>query len=150
MLLRSTGSGCFPLREKGAGILKLSVTPAAAPAGEVLLTGLWLRVFQVIWSLLVLCDLTVLLVSLPLFYGVLHTLRGDCATPNATCQADQLTPQAAAALQQLGISLHAYAFAVFIWDLVISLAFLFIGAVIIWRKATTTQSKVELTGGVAS
>lgn len=99
------------------------------------LHGRWLRLLQALWSLLVLCDLFVLLVSLPAFYQVLHTV---CTGPIATCFiTDQLLPQELVALHQAGISLHTYALAVFCLDLVASLAFLLVGAVIIWRKANT-------------
>ena len=94
-----------------------------------------MRLLQVLWSLLVICDLFVLMVSLPAFYQVLHTI---CTGPIATCfLSDQLSPQALASLQQAGLSLHLYALAVFYLDLVASLAFLLVGAVIIWRRANT-------------
>jgi signal transduction histidine kinase len=99
------------------------------------LSGRWLRLLQALWSLLVICDLFVLMVSLPAFYQVLHTV---CTGPIATCFiTDQLLPQELAALQQAGISLHTYALAVFCLDLVASLAFLLVGAVIIWHRANT-------------
>jgi hypothetical protein len=99
------------------------------------LHGHWLRLLQALWSLLVICDLFVLMLSLPAFYQVLHTV---CSGPIATCFiTDQLLPQELIALHQAGISLHAYALAVFCLDLVASLAFLLVGALIIWRRANT-------------
>jgi hypothetical protein len=89
---------------------------------------------QALWVILVLCDLLVLVVSLPVFYRVLHTI---CTRPIANCESDQLAPQGVAALQHVGISIHAYALYVFSWDMLTTLAFLLIGAVIIWRRANT-------------
>jgi len=83
----------------------------------------------------VLCDLFVLIVSLPAFYRVLHTVC--TTTPIATCQDDQLTLQTLATLQHAGLSVHTYALYVFSWDMLATLVFLLLGAVIFWRKANT-------------
>lgn len=89
------------------------------------LRGLRLRLLQALWVILVLCDLLVLIVGLPTFYRALHAI---CTTPNHICQSDQLSPQALAALQHAGISIHAYALYVFSWDMLTSLVFLLVGA----------------------
>ncbi len=114
--------------------MELSATVAGANRGEVSLRGLRLHVLQALWVILVICDLFVLIVSLPAFYRRLHAI---CTTPSPSCQTDQLTPQALAALQRAGLSLHAYALYVFSWDMLTTLAFLLVGAVIIWRRANT-------------
>jgi signal transduction histidine kinase len=115
--------------------MDVNPTSIGAHRGEVQLRGLRLRLLQALWSLLVICDLFVLMVSLPAFYQVLHTV---CTGPIATCFiTDQLLPQELTALRQAGISLHTYALAVFCLDLVASLAFLLVGAVIFWRRANT-------------
>ena len=98
------------------------------------LRGRRLRFLQALWVILVLCDLFVLVVSLPAFYSALHSI---CITPIPSCQSDQLTPQGLAALLHAGFSLHAYALYVFSWDMLTSLAFLLVGAVIIWRRPNT-------------
>ena len=114
---------------------RLTPSVTGANCGEGSLRGRWLRLVQVLWSLLVICDLFVLMVSLPAFYQVLHTV---CTGPIATCFiTDQLLPQELTALQHAGLSLHTYALAVFYLDLVASLAFLLVGAVIIWHRANT-------------
>jgi len=119
----------------GASSPRLTPSVTGANSGEGSLRGRWLRLVQVLWSLLVICDLFVLMVSLPAFYQVLHTV---CTGPIATCFiTDQLLPQELSALQHAGLSLHTYALAVFYLDLVASLAFLFVGAVIIWHRANT-------------
>src|SRR5437763_316023 len=102
--------------------------------GEVPLRGHRLRILQALWIVLVLCDLLVLIVSLPAFYSILHIV---CTGPVAGCESDQLAPQAVAALQHVGISIHAYALYVFTWDMLTSLVFLVVGVVIFWRKANT-------------
>jgi signal transduction histidine kinase len=114
--------------------MELSATVAGANSGEVPLRGLRLRVLQALWVLLVLCDLFVLIVDLPAFYRGLHAI---CTMPSPNCQDDQLTPQAASALQHAGFSIHTYAPYVFSWDMLTTLAFLLVGAVIIWRRANT-------------
>ena len=105
-----------------------NLTPPATGTnrGEVQLRGLRLRLLQALWMILVLCDLLVLVVSLPAFYGVLHI---TCTGPIASCESDQLSPQAVAALHHVGISIHAYALYVFSWDMLTTLAFLLVGAV---------------------
>jgi hypothetical protein len=116
---------------------RLTATSTGTNRGGVPLRGLRLRLLQALWVILVLCDLFVLIVSLPAFYRALHTV---CTLPIAVdCSGyfDQLTPQALAALQHAGISPHAYALYVFTWDLLTTLAFLLVGAVIIWRRANT-------------
>nr|HET6903017.1 hypothetical protein [Ktedonobacteraceae bacterium] len=110
---------------------------AGTNRGDVALRGRRLRLLQVLWVVLVLFDLTLLVVSLPVFYQLLQTV---CTASIAVCQAtesDQLTPRTLIALQHAGISIHAYALYVFTWDMLVTLAYLLVGAVIIWRRANT-------------
>src|SRR5579872_4619795 len=116
-----------------------SLTPdsTGATRGDVALRGRPLRLLQALWVVLVLFDLTLLVVSLPVFYHLLLTV---CTTSIAVCQAtesDQLTSRTLIALQHVGISIHAYALYVFTWDMLVTLAYLLVGAVIIWRRANT-------------
>jgi hypothetical protein len=112
------------------------LTPASTVTngGEVPPRGLRLRILQGLWVILVLCDLLVLVVSLPVFYHALHTV---CTKPIASCESDQLNLQALVGLQHAGISLHIYAIYVFSWDMLTTLAFLLVGTVIIWRRSNT-------------
>jgi signal transduction histidine kinase len=116
------------------------ITPSTgANREEGALHGIRLRFFQVLWGFLVLCDLIVLTAGLPVFYRLLNTV---CLTPGPSCPnglLDQLTPQAASALQHVGLSLHVYALYVFTWDLLTTLVFLLVGTVIIWRRAHTSM-----------
>lgn len=103
--------------------------------GEVQLRGLWLRVIQGIWLVLVLIDLATLLVSLPAYYHTLFTL---CPAPVTRCpDTGQLSAQTLPTLQHAGFSLHTYAFYVLVLDLLTTLPFLLIGGLIIWRRAHT-------------
>ncbi len=113
---------------------RLTPTSTGTNRDEVPLRGLRLRLLQALWVILVLCDLFVLIVSLPAFYRVLHVV---CTTYIANCQDDQLTPQTLAELRHAGLSVHAYALYVFTWDMLATLVFLLLGAVIFWRKANT-------------
>ncbi len=111
------------------------LTSAEANRGEVQLRGLWLRVIQVIWLVLVLIDLAILIVSLPAYY---HTLFTVCTGPVTSCSdTGQLNVQTLPTLQHAGFSLNTYAFYVIFLDLLTTLPFLLIGALIIWHRANT-------------
>lgn len=104
-------------------------------SGEVQLRGLWLRLIQGIWLVLVLIDLATLLVSLPAYYHTLFTL---CPGPVASCpDTGQLSVQTLPTLQHAGFSLTTYACYVLVLDLLTTLPFLLIGALIIWRRVHT-------------
>lgn len=113
----------------------LAPSSKGANRGEAPLRGSRLRVLQALWLALVLLDLAILIVSLPLYYQALFSV---CTASVTSCQiADQLNIQTLATLQHAGFSLHAYAFYVIFLDLLTTLPFLLIGAVIIWRRNTT-------------
>ncbi len=114
---------------------RLTTTSTGTNRDEVPLHGLRLRLLQALWVILVLCDLFVLIVGIPTFYRSLHVVC--TTTPVASCQDDQLIPQSLVALQHAGLSVHAYALYVFSWDMLSTLVFLLLGAVIFWRKANT-------------
>lgn len=105
-----------------------------ANGGDIALRGRRLRILQALWVILVLCDLSVLIISLPAVYTVLHSV---CTTYIASCESDQLNLQAVAALQHVGISIHAYTLYVLFWDVLATVSFLLIGAIIIWRRPNT-------------
>src|SRR5260370_9229849 len=105
---------------------RLTPTSAEANRGEVQLRGLWLRVIQVIWLVLVLIDLAILIVSLPAYY---HTLFTVCTVPVPSCSdTGHLNVQTLPTLQHAGFSLNTYAFYVFFLDLLPTLPFLLIAA----------------------
>ena len=95
----------------------------------------WLRVIQGIWLVLVLIDLASLLVGVPIYYQSLFTV---CTGPVVTCpDTGQLTAQALPVLLHAGFSLQTYAFYVIVLDVLTTLPFLLVGALIIWRKSNT-------------
>ncbi|QBD82973.1 hypothetical protein EPA93_46235 [Ktedonosporobacter rubrisoli] len=104
-------------------------------SGEGHLRGPCLRLLQSLWLVLVLIDLAVLVVNLPAYYHSLFTL---CSGPVTNCpETGQLNVQTLPALLHAGFSLNTYAFYVIFLDALTTLAFLLIGALIIWRRANT-------------
>src|SRR5207302_1796416 len=76
-----------------------------------------------------------LLLSLAAYYHTLFTL---CPGPVTSCpDTGQLSAQTLPTLQHAGFSLNTYAFYVMVLDLLTTLPFLLIGALIIWRRGTT-------------
>jgi signal transduction histidine kinase len=111
------------------------LTSMGASRGEVQLRGLRLRLLQALWLVLVLSDLAILIVSLPAYYHALFTV---CSGPVTSCLiTDQLNMHTLSTLQRAGFSLKTYAFYVIFWDLLATLSFLLIGAVIVWRRGNT-------------
>jgi hypothetical protein len=113
------------------------MTPPAAEAnrGEVPLRGRRLRLLQTLWVVLVLIDLGTLFLNLLPYY---HALFGVCSGPVTNCQiTDQLNTQTLATLKHAGFSLNTYAYYVIFWDLLTTLSFLLVGAVIIWHRSNT-------------
>ena len=103
--------------------------------GEGALHGVRLRLLQALWLLLVLCSLATLAVSLP-FY--VQSLFAVCTGPVSGCpDTGQLDAQTAHVLQHAGFSLGMYVIFVMVLDLLTTLAFLLVGAVIAWRRANT-------------
>lgn len=106
-----------------------------ANRGDIPLRGPRLRLLQTLWLVLVLIAVATLIVDLPGYYHSLFTL---CAGPITSCSdPDQLNTQTLLTLQQAGFSLNAYAFYVILLDTLTTLSFLLLGALIIWRRATT-------------
>ncbi len=113
----------------------LTSVSTRASRGDVPLHGRRLRLLQALWLVLVLIDLAILITNLPAYYHALFTV---CTAPLTDCQiTDQLTTETVATLHHAGFSLNTYAFYVIFLDLLTTLSFLLIGAVIIWRKAKT-------------
>ncbi len=114
---------------------RLTSSATRANRGEVQLRGLRLRLLQALWLVLVLIDLAILIVSLPAYY---HTLFTVCPGPVTSCpDTGQLSAQTLPTLLHAGFSLNTYAFYVIFLDLLTTLPFLLIGALIIWRRANT-------------
>ena len=113
----------------------LTPTSIGSNRGDAPLRGLQLRLLQALWLVLVLFDLATLIFTLPAYYHALFTI---CSGPLVSCQiTDQLNTQTLATLHLAGFSLNTYAFYVVLLDLLTTLSFLLVGAVIIWRRANT-------------
>jgi signal transduction histidine kinase len=100
---------------------------------ETRLRGRSLVVVRVLWGLIVLFEVGVLLFELPAFIAVLHTA---CSDPTGlSCNYFQLRSSQLPALAHYGFSLDGYALYALFCDLVITLLFLSVGALIIWHKS---------------
>src|SRR6266852_2640960 len=100
---------------------------------ETRLHGRTLVIVRVLWGLIVLFEVGVLLFEIPAFIAVLHTA---CSDPTGvSCNYLQLRSTQLPALAHYGFSLEGYALYAFFCDLVITLLFLSVGALIIWRKS---------------
>src|SRR5581483_4905372 len=101
---------------------------------EARLHGRSLVVVRVLWGLIVLFEVGILLFELPAFIAVLHTA---CSDPTGlSCNYLQLRSSQLPALAHYGFSLDGYALYALFCDLIITLLFLSVGALIIWRKST--------------
>ena len=99
------------------------------------LRGRRLRILQTLWVILVLIDLGTLILTLPPYY---HALFNVCSGSVSNCQiTDQLNSQTLVTLNHAGFSLNTYACYVIFWDLLTTLSFLVIGALIIWHRSNT-------------
>jgi hypothetical protein len=96
--------------------------------------GQRLVVARVVWLILAVGLLVNFIASLPAYYAQLLTLCTN--TASGRCGTFQLTVAALPALQQLGLSLNTYAALCFGVDVVVSLVYLLVGAVIFWRKSS--------------
>ncbi|HEV8192631.1 MAG TPA: hypothetical protein VGP82_14290 [Ktedonobacterales bacterium] len=106
-----------------------------AGASETRLRGRWLSVVRGMWLLLAAGLLANWVASLFAHYDILRTL---CTAPDAVaCQFWQPTPDNARALEHLGLSLDAYAGYFLAIEIVVSLVFLAVAALIFWRKSDT-------------
>jgi hypothetical protein len=108
-------------------------TTGRASASDTSLHGARLLMARSIWGLAVLIDLGVLIVGLPAYAAQLNTF---CADPTrVSCSYPQLDPAQEAALRQIGISLSGYAIYVLVLDVLITLLFIVVGALIFWHKS---------------
>ncbi|MFL5587276.1 MAG: sensor histidine kinase [Ktedonobacteraceae bacterium] len=93
-----------------------------------------LVIARILWLLVALFEVGVLLVNLPAFISLLHTA---CSDPTGvSCNYLQLRSAQLPALAHYGFSLDNYALYALICDLVVTLLFLSVGALIFWRKST--------------
>ncbi|MBO0782441.1 MAG: hypothetical protein J2P37_26810 [Ktedonobacteraceae bacterium] len=97
------------------------------------LRGRSLMVWRGLWGLVALFDLSILVYSYPAFIVQQGTLCTDVTRVN--CGVNQLVFSQTAALDRSGISLTGYAIYAVTLDVLITLAFLLVGALIFWHKS---------------
>ncbi len=100
---------------------------------ETRLHGRVLVIARALWLLLVLFEIGILLVNLPALIALLHTA---CSDPTGvSCNYLQLRSAQLPALSHYGFSLDGYALYALGCDLVVTLLFLSVGALIFWHKS---------------
>jgi hypothetical protein len=97
------------------------------------LQGRWLAIARAVWIVLALLLLANFIASIPASYGQLRTICTNSTFGH--CNIWQPTPGNMQALHQLGLSLDTYALYTITIDVIASLVFLVVGAVIFWRKS---------------
>ncbi len=97
------------------------------------LQGRWLAIARAVWIVLALLLLANFLASIPASYIQLRTICTNSTF--GRCNIWQLTPANTQALHRLGLSLDTYAVYTLTLDVIASLVFLVVGAVIFWRKS---------------
>jgi hypothetical protein len=97
------------------------------------LQGRWLAIARAVWVVLALLLLANFLASIPASYLQLRTICTNSTF--GRCNIWQLGPANMQALHHLGLSLDTYAVYTLTIDVIASLVFLAVGAVIFWRKS---------------
>ena len=97
------------------------------------LQGRWLAIARAVWIVLALLLLANFLASIPASYIQLRTICNNSTFGH--CNIWQLGPANMQALHRLGLSLDTYAVYTLTLDVIASLVFLAVGAVIFWRKS---------------
>jgi hypothetical protein len=95
--------------------------------------GRWLAIARAVWIVLALLLLANFIASIPATYGQLRTLCTNSTFGH--CNIWQPTPANMQALYHLGLSLDTYAVYTLTIDVLASLVFLAVGALIFWRKS---------------
>ncbi len=97
------------------------------------LQGRWLAIARAVWIILALLLLANFIASIPASYAQLRTICTNSTFGH--CNIWQPTPANMQALHRLGLSLDTYAVYTLTIDVIASLVFLAVGAVIFWRKS---------------
>jgi hypothetical protein len=105
----------------------------AGSASDARLHGVSLLAARSLWGLVALIDLGVLLAGFPAYVAHLSTFCTDPTRLN--CGYEQLAPAQAAALRNVGLSLSGYTIYALALDVLTSLLFLGVGALIFWHKS---------------
>jgi hypothetical protein len=106
--------------------------PVAPSPPALRLHGRWLFLARGLWLVLAAGMLETWIFGLMAYSGVLRTV---CPPSTVQCPLWQLTPANVLALRHLGLSVAAYANAFIAYEIVVSLVFILVGALIFWRKS---------------
>jgi hypothetical protein len=94
------------------------------------LHGAWLLVARLVWAVVVLYDLSLLVMTYPLFVAQLGVV---CPDPTkGTCGSFQLSSAQVAALQHFHLPVESYIIYALVADLVVTPLFLGVGALLFW------------------
>src|SRR6266487_3844938 len=121
-------------QSQGQGLQEAtSASGEQAMRTETRLRGRTLVIVRALWGLIVLYEVGVLLLNLPAFIALLHTA---CSDPTGvSCNYLQLRSAQLPAFSHYGFSLDGYALYALGCDLVVTLLFLSVGALIFWHKS---------------
>ncbi|GHO81246.1 hypothetical protein KSD_90170 [Ktedonobacter sp. SOSP1-85] len=108
-------------------------TSTASTRGPQPLRGWGLVIARIIWAAIAFTDLIVLILGVPAL--TIQVQKPCLDLTRATCSSLQLLPTQMATAQFLGISPGAYAVYTVTCDLLITLLFLIVGALIFWHKS---------------
>jgi hypothetical protein len=115
----------------------VEIAKSSEQHGYARLQGRWLLLARCVWGALVVFTLVVVFASLPIYIA---QLERTCA--GVACEYQQLTPEQAAALKGMGLSLAGYA-AYTIALLLISIAVcLAVSALIVWRRSNDRMALI--------
>jgi hypothetical protein len=96
------------------------------------LHGRWLVIARVVWAAVVVFSLSIFLLSLPAYFAQLQTV---CVGDTCVYAYGQLTPGTARALQNLGLSIGAYAASTLALITASALVSFGVAALIFWRRS---------------
>jgi hypothetical protein len=94
------------------------------------LRGRWLVAARATWLAIVALNIGLFVLSLPAGYALLRTV-----CPQKPCGPEQLSPEGARAIDQLGLSLGSYAAYNTVLVVVFAIVFCAVGFVIFWRRS---------------
>jgi hypothetical protein len=97
------------------------------------LHGAWLIVARTVWAVVAFYDLSLLVITYPMFVAQLGVV---CPDPTkGTCGSLQLSPAQVASLQHFHLPLEGYLIYALVADLVVTLLFVVVGALLFWYRS---------------
>ena len=94
-------------------LTEATISRSSRSAEGTRLHGRWLIFARIVWVAVVVFSLSIFLLSLPAYFAQLQTV---CTGDTCVYSYGQLTPGSAQALQNLGLSIGAYAASTFVLD----------------------------------